>query len=84
EINFSLILDLTSGENLKMLEITEDELLAGSIYRSDEIRLPNSLARIAYELGFEGILVKSATMTGNNIVVFPKNKLKKSYIKVNK
>lgn len=83
EINFSLILDLTSEENLKMLEITEDELLTGSIYRSDEIRLPNSLARTAYELGFEGILVKSATMTGNNIVLFPKNKLKKSSIKVN-
>lgn len=83
EINFSLILDLTSEENLKMLEITEDELLTGSIYRSDEIRLPNSLARTSYELGFEGILVKSATMTGNNIVLFPKNKLKKSSIKVN-
>ena len=67
-----------------MLEITEDELLTGSIYRSDEIRLPNSLARAVYELGFEGILVKSATMTGNNIVLFPKNKLEKSSIKVNK
>ncbi len=84
EIDFSLILDLTSEENLKMLEITESELLAGSIVRLDEIRLPNSLARAAYELGFEGILVKSATMTGNNIVLFPKNKLKKSSIKVNK
>ena len=84
EINFSLILDLTSEENLKMLEITEDELLTGGIYRSDEIRIPNSLVRTAYELGFEGILVKSATMTGNNIVLFPKNKLKKSSIKVNK
>ena len=84
EINFSLILDLTSEENLKMLEITEDELLTGSIHRLDEIRLPNSLARTAYESGFEGILVKSATMTGNNIVLFPKNKLKKSSIKVNK
>jgi len=30
------------------------------------------------------MLVKSATMTGNNIVLFPKNKLKKSSIKVNK
>lgn len=77
EIDFSLILDLTSEENLKMLEITEDELLAGSIVRLDEIRLPNNLARAAYELGFEGILVKSATMTGNNIVLFPKNKLEK-------
>ena len=67
-----------------MLELTEEELLAGSIYRSDEIRIPNSLARTAYELGFEGMLVKSATMTGNNIVIFPKNKLKKSSIKVNK
>lgn len=84
EIDFSLILDLTSEENLKMLEITEDELLTGSIVRSDEIILPNSLAKIAYELGFEGILVKSATMTGNNIVLFPKNKLEKSSIKVNK
>jgi hypothetical protein len=79
-----LILDLTSEENLKMLEITEDELLAGSIVRADEVRLPNSIAKAAYELGFEGMLVKSATRTGNNIMLFPKNKLGESSIKVNK
>jgi len=82
EINFSLILDLTSRENLKILEITEEELLAGSIYRSDEIIISNNLAKAAYESGFEGILVKSATMSGNNIILFPKNKLEKSFIKV--
>ena len=82
EINFSLILDLTSQENLKILETTEDELLAGSVYRPDEIILPNNLARAAYESGFEGILVKSATMAGNNIILFPKNQLEKSSIKV--
>ena len=82
EINFSLILDLTSQENLKILDLTEDDLLAGTVYRSDEIGLPNILARAAHESGFEGILVKSATMTGNNIILFPKNQLVKSSIKV--
>lgn len=84
EINFSQILDLTSEENLKALEITENELLSGNVYTADEISLPNSLARTAYELGFEGILVRSATMTGNNIVMFPKNQLKDSSIIVTK
>lgn len=84
EIDFSLILDLTSEENLKILGITKDELLAGSIVRADEVRLPNNIAKAAYELGFEGMLVKSATRTGNNIVLFPKNKLGGSSIKVNK
>ncbi len=80
QINFSSILDLTSQENLKILELTEEELLAGSVYRSAEISLPNNLARAAYESKFEGILVKSATMAGNNIILFPKNQLKKSSI----
>ena len=83
EISFSLILDLTSQENLKILDLTEDELLAGTVYRSDEISLPNSLAKAAYESGFEGILVKSATMAGNNIILFPKNQLEKSSIHLN-
>jgi len=84
EINVSKILDLTSKENLKILEVDENDLLSGSVYELNEVDLPNNLAKAAYELGFEGILVKSATSAGNNIVLFPANKLKVSKIEVKK
>jgi len=84
EINVSKILDLTKKENLKILEVDENDLLSGSVYELNEVELPNSLAKAAYGSGFEGILVKSATSAGNNIILFPKNILKESRIKVKK
>ena len=84
EINVSKILDLTSKESLEILEIGENQLLSGSIYELNEVRLPNNLARTAYKLGFEGILVKSASLIGNNVIIFPENLLKESRITVKK
>lgn len=84
EINISKILDLTSKKNLKILKVDEKDLLSGSVCELNEVDLPNNLAKMAYKLGFEGILVKSATLAGNNIILFPANILKESKIKIKK
>ena len=82
EISVSKILDLTSEENLSILGIKKEELLSGIVQEPDTVKLPNALAELAYEAGFEGKLVESATLTGNNIVLFPVNISKKSTIKI--
>ena len=82
EVNVSKVLDLTSKKNLNTLDIKEEELLSGIVQEPDEVKLPNTIAKLAYEAGFEGILVKSATLAGNNIILFPENITKESMIRV--
>ncbi len=76
------LLDLSREENLKILGVTEEELLSGSIENPKEIKLPNELAKCAFEMGFEGIIVKSASRAGNNIIIFTENLGKTSYVKI--
>ncbi len=81
-VKLTKILDLTNKSNLIILEVEESDLLSGNIEITKKIDIPNQLAEAAYNLGFEGILVKSATKKGNNIVLFPENITKGSNISV--
>lgn len=82
KVKLGKVLDLSKKENLKTLGITEEELLSGSIENPEEIKLPNEIAERAFKMGFEGIVVKSASGKGNNIVVFMENLGKNSYVKI--
>jgi RES domain-containing protein len=69
------VLDLTNGKNLKALNIQEDNLIGSSWHFTQRI------ASLAYQKGYEALLVPSATGKGNNIILFPNNFNKDSMIK---
>ncbi len=69
------IIDLTSEKNIKLLNIQRDDLIG------DNWDIPQLIAVLAYQKGYEGLLVPSATEKGNNIILFPDNFSKNSAIK---
>ena len=69
------VFDLTNEKNLKALDIQEDNLIGGSW------NLTQHIASLAYQKGYEALLVPSATGKGNNIILFPENFTKDSTIK---
>ena len=69
------VFDLTNEKNLKALDIQEDNLIGGSW------NLTQHIASLAYQKGYEALLVPSATGKGNNIILFPENFTKNSTIK---
>ena len=69
------VFDLTNEKNLKALGIQEDNLIGSSWDFNQHI------ASLAYQKGYEALLVLSATGKGNNIILFPGNFTKDSTIK---
>ena len=78
EIRVSLkkVLDLTNINNLKKLGIKKEDLM----YKKNEggWNLTCQIARLAYQIGIEAILVPSSTGKGKNLAVFDKHIKKKS------
>ncbi|MBL7085226.1 MAG: RES family NAD+ phosphorylase [Candidatus Omnitrophica bacterium] len=68
-------LDLTNEKNLKMLKIQKDELV------SEDWTLTQHIASLAYQNGYEALVIPSVTEKGNNIVLFPENFTKESTLK---
>lgn len=81
-IKLSKVLDLTSPDNLKTLNIEEDELVSGEGINPGSVTIPNSIADSAHDLGYEAILAPSATGTGKIIVIYPDNFRNGSEMKV--
>ncbi|MFH1798230.1 MAG: RES family NAD+ phosphorylase [Candidatus Omnitrophota bacterium] len=71
KVSCEKILDLTDRETLKKLKIKKEELLCEE--KNGGWALTWTIARLAYQLGFEGILSPSITGTGNNLVIFDKH-----------
>lgn len=74
-VRFRKIIDLTSEKNIKRLNIQKEDLI------DDNWDLTQHIATLAYQKGYEGLLVPSATGKGNNIILFPDNFSKNSIIK---
>ncbi len=74
-VKLSKVFDLTNEKNLKALDIREDNLIGSSW------NLTQQIASLAYQKGYEALLVPSATGKGNNIILFPENFTKDSTIK---
>ncbi|MBL7072535.1 MAG: RES family NAD+ phosphorylase [Candidatus Omnitrophica bacterium] len=70
KVSYGKILDLTDPETLKKLKIKKAELLSEE--KDGGWVLTWAIARLAYQLGFEGILSPSITGTENNLVIFDK------------
>jgi len=71
KVSYGKILDLTDPETLKKLKIKKAELLLEE--RDGGWVLTWTIARLAYQIGFEGILSPSITGTENNLIVFDKH-----------
>ena len=69
------VFDLTNEKNLRALDIREDNLIGSSWNFTQHI------ASLAYQKGYEALLVPSVTGKGNNIILFPENFTKDSTIK---
>lgn len=84
EIRVSLkkVLDLTNINNLKKLGIKKEDLM----YKKNEggWNLTCQIARLAYQMGVEAILVPSSTGKGKNLAVFDKHIKKKNIRLVSK
>lgn len=80
--SFNKVLDLTNPENLKSLNIEEEELISGEGTDPDTVVIPNSIANSAYDTGYEAIIVPSATGLGRTIVIYPDNFMNNTSIKV--
>lgn len=74
-VKLKKVFDLTNEKNLKALDIREDNLIGSSWNFTQHI------ASLAYQKGYEALLVPSATGKGNNIILFPENFTKDSTIK---
>lgn len=70
KISLKKVLDLTDDTNLEKMGLKKKDL----IYKKSENgwKLTQQIARIAYQLEVEAILVPSATGKGNNLIVFDK------------
>ena len=79
EISLEKVLDLTDDTILKILGLKKRDLM----YKKNENgwNLTQKIARLAYQIGVEAILVPSATGKGNNLAVFDKY-IKKKNIKL--
>ena len=79
EISLEKVLDLTDDTNLEILGLKKKDLM----YKKSENgwKLTQRLARLAYQLEVEAILVPSSTEKGNNLAVFDKH-IKKGNIKL--
>jgi len=71
KVSCEKILDLTDSETLKQLKIKKTELLLEE--KDGGWLLTWTIARLAYQLGFEGILAPSITGTENNLIIFDKH-----------
>ena len=79
EISLEKVLDLTNDANLEKAGLKKKDLVSKK--SENGWNLTQQLARIAYQLEVEAILVPSATGKGNNLVVFDKH-IKKENIKL--
>lgn len=69
------VFDLTNEKNLRALDIQKDNLTGSSW------DITQYMASLAYQKGYEALLVPSVTGKGNNIILFPENFTKDSTIK---
>ncbi|MBU4502878.1 MAG: RES family NAD+ phosphorylase, partial [Nanoarchaeota archaeon] len=74
-VKLKKVLDLTNEKNLRVLDIQEDNLIG------DSRDITQHIASLAYQKGYEALLVPSAAGKGNNIILFPENFTKDSTIK---
>lgn len=74
-VKLNKVINLTNEKNLKMLDIQKDDLLG------DRWILTQHIASLAYQKGYEALLVPSVTGKGNNIILFPENFTKDSTLK---
>lgn len=81
KVSLQKVLDLTNPENLKIIGIKKQDLLR-SESEADGYELPRKLAASAYRVGYEALLVPSATGKGRNLVVFLNQCLKGSVVEV--
>ena len=81
KVSLQKVLDLTNPGNLKNIGIKKQDLLR-SERKGDGYELPRKLAAWAYRVGYEALLVPSATGKGKNLVVFLNQCLKGSLVEV--
>lgn len=81
-ISFSKVLDLTDPNNLKSLNVEEEELTSGEGTDPETVVIPNSIADSAYDMGYEAIIAPSTTGLGKAIIIYPDNLKNNSSIKV--
>jgi RES domain-containing protein len=85
EIALSRVVDLTSSEILKQLEVTEEELRTEDWRKVQEQgfeSLTQSLGRAIFAAKGEGLLARSARVeNGVNVAYFPENKLRGSRVR---
>jgi len=74
-VKLKKVLDLTNEKNLRVLDIQENNLIG------DSRDITQHIASLAYQKGYEALLVPSAAGKGNNIILFPENFTKDSTIK---
>lgn len=61
------ILDLSTEQNLSLLGLSAQDVTG------DDVAVCQRIGEAAHRLGFEGMLVPSATGAGSNLIVFPLN-----------
>ncbi len=85
EIALSRVVDLTSSEILKQLEVTEEELRTEDWRKVQEQgfeSLTQSLGRAIFAAKGEGLLARSARVeNGANVAYFPENKSRGSQVR---
>ncbi len=86
DVQVSSIIDLTDGVIRQRLKISENRMLETD-WRLDAAKglvpLTHQLGKAAFDAGFEGLMVHSATgVEGKNLVMFPQKLRKGSHLKV--
>jgi RES domain-containing protein len=85
EIALSRVVDLTAGEILKQLAVTEEELRSEDWRKVQEQgfeSLTQALGRAIFAAKGEGLLARSARVeSGINVAYFPENKLRGSKVR---
>ena len=82
QISLSKVLDLTNPDNLKRLNVKKEQLISGKGQVTETVLIPNSIAKSAHKLGYEAIIVSSATGLGKSIVLYQDNFKSNSSIKI--
>ncbi len=66
-IRLDKVLDLTQSSTLEILGLTKNDLI------SSDYSVTHAISMIARQAGFRGLIVPSATSTGDNLIIFENN-----------
>lgn len=88
DVDLSSVLDLRDGKIRRILRLSRAKLMGDrwrELNRTNQESLCQTIGRVAFETGFEGLIVPSAANLGGfNLIAFPEKLVRTSTMSINR